>query len=137
MASANAILPKFIREFNKKFHREAENKTETAFAPLPAEYDLDTLLAATYNRKTDACGCFSFQNYTFQVDSPRPPVKKNIMFMFSEKIGFKAYYDKTYYDVRFLDFLNKGKTSHLPQVTKRLIYDCFYANVKAPELQGG
>jgi hypothetical protein len=92
-------------------------RNETAFAPLPAGFDLDTLLAAKYNRKTDNCGCFSFHTYTFQVDSLRPPVKRHIVFLFSEKIGFKAYYDKKYYGVKFLDFLNKGKKSYLPQVT--------------------
>jgi hypothetical protein len=53
-------------------------------------------LAAKYSRKTDTRGCFSFQNYPFQVDSPKPPVKKNIVFLFSETIGFKAYDDKRY-----------------------------------------
>jgi hypothetical protein len=60
------------------------------------DFDLDTLPAAKYNRKTDNCDCFSFQNYTFQVDSPKPPVKKSIVFLFIEKIGFKVYNDKTY-----------------------------------------
>jgi transposase len=137
IASANAILPKFSNEFNKKFHREPENKIETGFAPIPKDYDLDTLLTAKYERKTDACSCFSFQNYTFQIDSKRPIIKKKIVFMFSEKLGFKAYYNKTYYDVKFLDFLNKDKKSHLPQVTKRLIHDCYFASVKIPELQVG
>jgi hypothetical protein len=58
------------------------------------------------------------------------------VFLFSEKIGFKAYYDKTYYGVKFLDFLNNDKKSHLPQVTKRLIHDFFFASVKALELVG-
>ncbi|MFP3091206.1 hypothetical protein LQZ21_12865, partial [Treponema sp. TIM-1] len=131
---ANAALPRFIREFTQRFHRKAAYPDTTAFAPLPVTFDLDTLLAAKYNRKTDNCGCFSFHNYTFQVDSPKPPVKKHIVFLFSEKIGFKAYYDKTYYGVKFLDFLNKDKTSHLPQVTKWLIHDSFFADVKVPEL---
>jgi hypothetical protein len=74
--------------------------------------------------------------YTFQVDHPRPPVKKQITFLFSEKIGFNVYYDKTYYGVKFLDFLNKDKKSHLPLVTKRLIHDAFFAKVKVPELTG-
>ncbi|MDR1317513.1 MAG: hypothetical protein LBK13_11645, partial [Spirochaetales bacterium] len=73
----------------------------------------------------------------FQVDSPNPPARKNIVFLFSEKIGFKAYYDKTYHDVKFPEFLNKGKKSHLPQVTKRLIYDSFFASVKAPDVAAG
>jgi hypothetical protein len=109
MAKANAALPRFIKEFNQRFHREPVCRNDAAFAPLSADFDLDTLLAARYNRKTDACGCFSFQNYIFQVDSPKPPVKKNIVFLFSEKIGFKVYYDKRYYDVKFPEFLNKGK----------------------------
>jgi hypothetical protein len=52
------------------------------------------------------------------------------VFLFSEKTGFKAYYGKTYYDVKFPEFLNKDKKSHLPQATKRLIYDSFFASVK-------
>jgi hypothetical protein len=136
MEQANAALPVFIREFNRRFRREPACQDDTAFAPLPAGFNLDTLLTAKYNRKTDNCGCFSFQNYTFQVDSPKPPVRKNIVFLFSEKIGFKAYYDKTCRDVKFPEFLNKGKKPYLPQVTKRLIYDSFFAGAKAPALAG-
>jgi hypothetical protein len=33
-----------------------------AFAPLPAGFGLDTLLAVKYMRKTGSCGCFPFQN---------------------------------------------------------------------------
>ncbi|MDR2802960.1 MAG: hypothetical protein LBB22_01560 [Treponema sp.] len=131
---ANAALPRFIAGFNQRFHREPACKDTTAFSPVPVGFDLDTLLAAKYDRKTDNCGCFSFHNYTFQVDSLRPPVKKHIVFLFSEKIGFKAYYDKRYYGVKFLDFLNKDKKSHLPQVTKRLIHASFFASDNPPEL---
>jgi hypothetical protein len=137
MKSANAALPAFIAEFNKKFHQEPVRKDKPAFVPLPSGFDLDTLLAAQYNRKTDNSGCFSFQNYTFQVEcakSRKPVVKKDIVFLFSEKLGFKAYYHKTSYNVTFLDFLNKGKQSYLPQVTKRLIHDCFFSSVKNKEL---
>jgi hypothetical protein len=95
---------RFIAEFNQRFHRETACKDTTAFAPVPAGFDLDTLLAAKYDRKTDNCGCLI----------PWPPVKKHIVFLFSEKIGFKAYYDKRYYGVKFLDFLNNNKKSHLP-----------------------
>jgi transposase len=134
MEQANTALPRFIREFNQRFHREPACQNDTAFAPLSTAFDLDTLLAARYNRKTDTCGCFSFQNYTFQVDSPKPPTRKNIVFLFSEKIGFKVYYDKKYYNVKFPEFLNKDKKTHMPQVTQRLIHDSFFASVKAPEL---
>jgi hypothetical protein len=69
-----------------------------------------------------------------QIDSPRPPVKNHILFLFSEKIGFKAYYDKKYYAVNFPEFLNKDKKAHLPQVIKRLIHDSFFAGAKVSEL---
>jgi hypothetical protein len=137
MEHANAALPRFIAEFNRRFRRRLACGERTAFAPLPAGFDLDTLLAVKYTRKTDNCGCFSFQNYAFQVDGPRPPVKKNIVFMFSEKTGFKAYCDKKYYGVKFPEFLNKDKKPHMPQVAKRLISDSFFANAKTPELAEG
>jgi hypothetical protein len=136
MAKANAALPRFITEFNQRFHRNPACQDRTAFAPVPAEFDLDTLLAARYNRTTDGCGCFSFHNYPFQIDSSRPPVRKPIVFLFSEKIAFKVYYDKKYYGVQFPEFLNKDKKSHLPEVTKRLIHDSFCTSVKVPELTG-
>ncbi|MFP3089619.1 hypothetical protein LQZ21_04765 [Treponema sp. TIM-1] len=95
--------------------------------------------AATAREPSVPSGCArgEFQRhglYTFQVDSSKPLVKKHIVFLFSEKIGFKAYYDKKYYRVKFFDFLNKDKKSHLPQVTKRFIHDSFFAEVKVPEL---
>jgi hypothetical protein len=106
---------------------------EQANAARTAGFDLGTLRAAKYSRKTDNRGGCSFQNYIFQIDSPKSPAKKNILFLSSEKTGFKAYYDKTYHDVKFLEYLNKGKKSHLPQVAKRLIYDAFFAGVKGKD----
>jgi hypothetical protein len=38
--------------------------------------------------------------------------------------------------VKFPEFLNKGKKSPLPQITKRLVYDSFFTSVKVPELAG-
>jgi hypothetical protein len=55
---------------------------------------------------------------------------------FYEKTGFKAYYDKQYQEVKFPEFLNKGKKSHLPEGAKRLIHDFFFAGAKAPERTG-
>jgi len=47
-----------IRDFNRRFHREPENKTESAFVPLPPDYDLDTLLIAKHAYKTRQRGLF-------------------------------------------------------------------------------
>jgi hypothetical protein len=66
--AANAILPQLTPEFNERFGHDARIKNQTAFAPLPAQYNLDTLLAAKYERSTDRCSAFSFQNYTFQIE---------------------------------------------------------------------
>jgi hypothetical protein len=41
------------REFNHRFHHEPACQKDTAFVPVPADFDLDTLLAAKYSRKTD------------------------------------------------------------------------------------
>jgi hypothetical protein len=50
----------------------------------PEDFDLDTLLAAQYERKTDTCGG-SFHHYPVQVDRSNPPVKEPTLFLFSER----------------------------------------------------
>jgi hypothetical protein len=93
------------------------------------------LLAARYERTTDNCGCFSFQNFTFQIMADRPIAKKKIPFLFSEKTGFKARYEKRYYPVEFHGLSNTKKTTHLPDVTKRLIQVCYFADGKGPAVK--
>jgi transposase len=131
--AANAVLPEFVLEFNEHFGHDARISNQSAFDPLPPQYDLDTLLAAKYERTTDACSAFSFQNYTFQIESPKPIIRKKILFVFSEKIGFKVRYGKQYYPVKFLGFSGKKRFSHLPDVTKQLLKTCFYKNVKGDD----
>ena len=128
---ANAALPAFITEYNSKFAVEPET-SEHAFIPLSADDNLDTLLAVRYERTTDNCGCFSFQNYTFQIKTDRPIAKKKIQFLFSEKIGFKACYEKRYYPVELRGLTNSRKTGHLPEVTKLLLKKYYFADGKEP-----
>lgn len=132
IAEANTALPEFIKLFNFRFGRKAKNTDLTAFVKLPAKYNLDTLLVVKHHRKTDNCGAFSYKNYMFQIEGPRILAKRNILFVFSEKLGFKACYDKKFYDVRLLGFKNKKSDSSLPDVTKRLLYDCFFKSLKKP-----
>ena len=131
MVKANAALPAFIAEYNRKFAVEPET-SENAFIPLSAEDNLDTLLAARYERTTDNCGCFSFQNFTFQIMADRPIAKKKIQFLFSEKIGFQACYEKRYYPVELRGLTNSRKTGHLPEVTKLLLKKYYFADGKEP-----
>jgi transposase len=131
LEQANAALPLFIAEYNAKFAVLPES-TGSAFVPLDAADNLDALLAVRYERTTDNCGCFSFQNFTFQIVADKPVAKKKIQFLFSEEIGFKACYDKRYYPVTFLGLSNSRKTTHLPDVTKLLLQKYYFADGKEP-----
>jgi transposase len=131
MEQANAALASFMAEYNRKFALEPESPGH-AFVPLDSGNDLDTLLAVRYERTTDNCGCFSFQNFIFQIDADKPIAKKKIQFIFSERLGFKAYYDKRYYPVRLEGASNNRKMTHLPDVTKLLLQKYYLADGKEP-----
>jgi hypothetical protein len=131
MEQANAVLPSFIAEYNAKFARTPES-ADSAFVPLDAGNNLDALLAVRYERTTDNCGCFSFQNFTFQILADRPIAKKKIVFAFSGKIGFKACYDQRYYPVECRGLSNTRKTTHIPDVTKLLLQKFYFADGKEP-----
>ena len=129
MEKANRCIHRYITDFNKRFSLEPE-KAECAFVPLAASDDLDKLLAVRHERVTDNCGCFSFQNISFQIDSKKPMAKKKIKFMFSEKIGFLAYYQKKYYTVSCMGIKRNKAISYLPDVIKILIEKNYYADGK-------
>jgi transposase len=123
----NAAAARIIGWFNRRFAVEPESE-ETSFVPLSAEDDLDTLLAVKHGRTTDACSCFSFQNLMFEVVSDKPIIKKKVVFLFSERLGFRALYDKRYYLVKPLDFLNDS--DGLPKVTQSLLAAFYLADGK-------
>ena len=103
-------MAKFISDFNNRFAVEAQS-AESAFVPLDTANDRDTLVAVRHERTSDNCGCFSFQNFMFQIESEKPLAKKKIQFLFSHKIGFMALYDKNYYPVSCLR-LEKKQEDH-------------------------
>ncbi|MDR1229863.1 MAG: ISNCY family transposase [Spirochaetaceae bacterium] len=90
---ANAALTAFIREYNAKFAVLPES-AENAFVSLDAAGNLDTLPAVRHERTAGNCSCFPFHNFAFQMVSERPIAKKKTVFLFSERTGFKAYYEK-------------------------------------------
>jgi transposase len=124
---ANRALHRYIAVFNDRFSVRPETE-KSAFVPLDASHELDKLLAVRHERTTDNCGCFSFQNVIFQIDSKRPLAKKKIQFLFSQKIGFLARYGNEYYPVSFLGLKNKGCVTHIPDVVKILIQKNYYAD---------
>jgi hypothetical protein len=123
--SANKNVDKIIAYFNDRFAVEPES-AESAFVPVGDSYDLDKLLTVRYERTTDNCGCFSFNNFIFQINSQKPLVKKKIQFLFSQKIGFQAMYGKEYFTVSFLGLKNKSKITHIPDVTKILLQKYYF-----------
>ena len=126
MEQANRRLEHFIADFNARFACKPE-EAETAFVPIDASsHDLDKLLAVRYERITDNCGCFSFQNFIFQIDSKKPFAKKKVQFLFSQKLGFKVLCDKEYYPVSFLGLKGGKASTHIPDVTKILIQKFYY-----------
>jgi len=129
MEQANLHLHHFIADYNKKFALQAAC-AESSFVPVGNSYDLDKLLCVRHERVTDNCGCFSFQNFTFQIDSQKPMVRKRIQFLFSEKIGFMAFHDNRYYPVSFLGLGKRGGAAHLPDVIKILIQKNYYDDGK-------
>lgn len=127
MEQANCKLHQYIASFNNRFAVQPQ-ESESSFVPLGDSFDLDKLLAVRHQRVTDNCGCFSFQNFTFQIDSKKPVVKKKIQFLFSQKIGFMAFYNNEYYPVSFLGLKKRGAVTHAPDVIKILIQKNYYAD---------
>jgi transposase len=124
---ANCELLRYIADFNKRFAVQPQTE-ESAFVPLDVSNDLDKLLAVRHQRTTDNCGCFSFQNFIFQIDSKKPLAKKKIQFLFSQKIGFLAMHGNEYYPVSFFGLKNNCRISHIPDVIKILIQNNYYAD---------
>jgi transposase len=127
----NIAARKIMNWFNKRFAAK-DNVAENSFLRLNDTINLDNLLAVKFPRTTDTCGCFSFRNLKFEIQSPKAIFKKKVVFMFSEKIGYSALYDNTYYPVKPLDFLNDSQDC--ATVTQSLLYSFYLADGKAAPL---
>jgi transposase len=127
MEQANRHMRHFITYYNARFSIEPQSP-ETAFIPVGSSHDLDKLLAARYERTTDNCSCFSFNNFIFQIDCEKPLVKKKIQFLISQKLGFRALCDKEYYPVSFLGVKQNKKITQIPDVIKILMQKVFYSD---------
>ena len=90
MEQANRQICPFIVEYNSRFAIDREI-TESTFVPLGDLLDLDTLLSVRHERVTDNCGCFSFQNFIFQIDCNKPIVRKKIQFLLAKKSVFSLF----------------------------------------------
>jgi transposase len=87
---ANRELHRYIAAFNNRFAVQPQTE-ESAFVPLDASNDLDKLLTVRYQRTTDNCGCFSFQNFMFQIDSKkRLPKRKFNSFLARKSVSLRC-----------------------------------------------
>jgi transposase len=129
MEQANGNVEKIIEYFNSRFAVEPET-AEPSFEKLHESIDVDKTLAVRYRRTTDNCGCFSFNNFIFQIDSKKPFAKKEVQFLFSERIGFQAKVGQEYVPVSLLGIKNKGKISAMPDVTMLLLEREYYTDCK-------
>jgi transposase len=130
MDEANRNIKSFINYFNKRFAIKSQS-SESSFVPFGDKTRLDKLLTVQHDRTTDNCGCFSFQNLLFQIESKKPLVKKKIKFIFSQKIGLMALYNKTYFSVTCLGLRKERDFTPIPDVIKILIEKNYYADERA------
>jgi hypothetical protein len=124
---ANLKIKSFINHFNKRFAIEPQS-SESSFVAFGDTGKLNRLLTVQHDRITDNCGCFSFQNLIFQIESKKPLVKKKIKFIFSQKIGLMAIYNKTYFSVTCLGLRKDRDFTPIPDVIKILIEKNYYAD---------
>jgi len=69
--AANAFLPEFIQEFNRRFAVVPKDKTNVHRLLLPAE-DVDTILSEQHTRMLSKQLTLSFENKIYQIKTDRP-----------------------------------------------------------------
>lgn len=87
---ANAFLANYVSLFNATF-AVAPEKAESAFRPLAAQFNIDTVLCVKLTRSVDAGGVFSFYNRHFKVitahELPVVPPKAKVQVLVSPYLG--------------------------------------------------
>jgi len=117
---ANAFLTSYISAFNEHFSVEPTN-AETAFRSLDHHIHLDTVLCIKMKRVVDAGCVFSFYNRHFALSSTKksllPPPKSPISVLISPRIGIKAQYNGTIFEV--LPYIKPAKTAKATPAASR------------------
>lgn len=126
---ANRFLEKYPQRFNKQF---AVKPMKSASFFLPCEENLDEILAAQIDRRTDSHGCFKFHSYTFAVEGAVRAAGRDVIVHISER-GLYARFrgDPRFYSVRCLDpTVTDGAGETMPQVVGNIIYRYMFAFAK-------
>ena len=116
--AANEFLLPYIDQFNQRFAVEATD-AESAYRPLPADVDVDTVLCIKLTRSIDNGGVFSFYNKQFKVltneSAPLMPPKAKILVLVSPVFGVKVQFKKALFDV--LPYINGTTASRVSKTT--------------------
>ena len=130
---ANAFLPGYIRKYNKKFSVKPQVE-KTAFIPLPAKINLDTLLCVKIERKTDNAGTFTINNCKFAVEDKSIPPKASITVLISKDAGIRALYKDKVYKITDVNYLVKeAEIPHGERLSKgmqQVIHEYFLKDAK-------
>lgn len=70
LKQANAVLKRFLRKYNQRFTRKAE-QIESAFVPWPGTHRIDDLLVFQYNRTVRNDNTISFNKHILQLSPTR------------------------------------------------------------------
>ena len=108
---ANSYLVSYIALFNQQFSVEPVSP-ESAFRPVPSNLDPDTILCVKMARVLDSGRVFSFYNRYFLLvphSSPEPPAKAKVQVLISPRLGIRAKYKDTLFQV--LPYIKPDKTA--------------------------
>lgn len=112
---ANAFLASYIDDFNQHFSVEPIN-SDPAFRVL-SNIDVDTVLCVKMKRVVDAGSVFSFYNRHFVLTTANkallPPPKATVTVLISPRLGLKAQYRNTVFEI--LPYIKPAKASKSKQ----------------------
>lgn len=117
---ANEFLASYIPLFNATFAVEPE-KAESAFRPLSAKLNIDTVLCVKLIRSVDAGGVFSFYNRHFKVITgsgfPLLPPKAKVNVLVSPHLGIAVEWKNRLFQV--LPYIKPAKPDQSYSLPKR------------------
>lgn len=122
---ANAALPRYVEQYNKKYAVPAA-VSDPFFVPLLPGQVLDDVLCAQFTRQTNYSGEFSFHSYKFTIlECPRISCIKFTLCI-SER-GIFAKVGDLFYPCQCLDAPLAGLGETMPQVVRDIVYRYLFA----------
>lgn len=127
MEQANAALPEFIQQFNKKF--SIPPAIDDEFWLDPPE-NLDEILVAQFKRRADRNACIMFQQTQFHCPTYDGFAYRDVLVCISERGIFAKYQGQYYPLVPEGEILQDVISDSMPHVVSNIIYRYLYAYAK-------